>query len=111
MDPILCRVAIFKISANLERVTVCPRHRGKLGMGQEERQDAEYPLIYPTTEKAAIKPGQKQTEYLENMDRKWYFRRKTGPVFLFRPDLVRSVHSNSGILLLMLVLSVFSFLS
>ena len=30
--------------------------------GQEELQDTEYPLIYPTTEKAAIKPGQKETE-------------------------------------------------
>ena len=33
VELILCRAAIFKMPANLESMTVCPRHRGKLGIG------------------------------------------------------------------------------
>lgn len=33
MDLILCRAAIFKMPANLYNMTICPRHRGKLGTG------------------------------------------------------------------------------
>ena len=58
VELILCRAAIFKMPGNLESAIV-----ESWGLdGQEELQDAEYPLIYPTTEKAAIKPGQKETE-------------------------------------------------
>ena len=33
IDLILCRAAVFKMPASLDRMTICPRHRGKLGLG------------------------------------------------------------------------------
>ena len=33
IDLILCRAAVFKIPDSFERMTICPRHRGKLGVG------------------------------------------------------------------------------
>ena len=33
VELILCRAAIFKMPGNLESMTVCLRHRGKLGIG------------------------------------------------------------------------------